>query len=150
MKDYRIDLKSYDFYLDFQVYENVKKMINAASKYDKEMGGNGSIPDAVALFVSFPAQLQKRQLELTKNIYERQLGKIFLCKENLTYGTIAHECLHAAFAFMRDNVGYIGNYVNDNYSDTNEEFLVSIFTDIYEELIKTLIKNKFKIKQELI
>jgi hypothetical protein len=150
MKEYRIDLKSYDFYLKFQVYDSLKKMLEAASEYDTDHNGSGNIEDSIALFFGLPSALQKKELNISKKIFEREMGKIFLCKEHLSYGTIAHECLHAAFEFMRENVGYLGNFVNDDYSEQNEEFLVCIFTDIYEKILSTLIKNNFKIKQELI
>jgi hypothetical protein len=70
-------------------------------------------------------------------------GAMFLNKEKLTLGTIAHECLHAAFSNERTVVCYKGNYAGDTYLGNDpEERLVYKFQSYFEQIYNICNKAK--------
>jgi hypothetical protein len=85
---------------------------------------------------------------LNKEIVETKasniVGHMFLCEEHLTYPIISHECLHAAMAherFLERFKMEYGGGVNQH-----EERLAYYHTYCVEEVVKQLLKHKFKIK----
>jgi hypothetical protein len=151
MKEFKISLKDYDFFLKLEVFPSQKLMLEGAGLYASRHNGDKNVGYADAVFFGLPRNLQKESYNKEKYIFERELGKMFFCKEYLDYATIAHECFHASFEFFRQNVGFVGSFsTNTSYSDQNEEFLDCIFTDIYNESLNILTKYKYKLKIDII
>jgi hypothetical protein len=148
MKEFKIFIDNYDFYITAEVFESNKKMLSAINNFIRPVNKNEFIIRADAAWCGFPRNRIKEKLNKELGIYERHIGKIFLSKPYLKYSTISHECLHAAIDFCRNIVGLTWSI--DNLSDVQEEFFVGIYTDIFEELLNNLFSKKYKIKVNLL
>lgn len=144
MKEYKFSIDDYDFFLKIEVYETREKMYKGLASYLKE---DRVDKEAIAFFASYHRSITPEKLNKRKLIFERELGKLFFCSKYLEYDIIAHECFHASFEYVRSFMGYTGSYTtNSAYSDSNEEFINCIFTDIYREALYTLKNNRYKIR----
>jgi hypothetical protein len=144
MKELKILIENYDFSIKIEVYESNKKMLEAINRHIVAIKEKEKISCADAAWCGTPRSKMKEVLNKDTGIYERNLGKIFLCKNYLKYNVISHECLHAAIDFCRNIVGLTWSI--DNLSDIQEEFFVGIYTEIFEEVLVSLSLKKYKIK----
>jgi hypothetical protein len=144
MKEFRISIVDYDFVIKAEVFPSNKQMISAINDYIKIYDKNILLKSANAVWCGIPRFKIKDKLNKKIGIYERELGKIFLCKNHLNHCTISHECLHAAIDVCRTLLGFTWSI--DNISDDQEEFFVGLYTDIYEEILRCLKSKNYKIK----
>jgi hypothetical protein len=140
MKQLNVHIEGYNFFIGINIFQSNKQMIKAANDYLKEQKENATISGANAIW--FESDEIK---EIVKDFkIFRELGKIFFCKNSLNYGTIAHECLHATIHFCKEIVGI--SWSLDTVSNEQEEFFVTLYTDILESVLSSITLKKYKIK----
>jgi hypothetical protein len=96
--------------------------------------------DFYAIVLQTPAIIKKHHPDTD------WFGSVFLCKEKLTYGRIAHECLHLALRNDWKVVGYNGNYLIGPTNNDPEERLTYKLESYIASVIKVCKEEKIRIK----
>jgi hypothetical protein len=123
------------------MYKTGKNMLEGIKVFHRKFFNMPFVFDKIftGMYIGFPNPVI---IEIEGKSFTK-FGAIFLNKEYLTAGIIAHECLHAALANEKYIVCYKGNYTGDSYLGNDpEERLTYKFQSYFEQVCDICKKAK--------
>ncbi len=140
---YIYDLKrpQYKFFFQLLVFRDESSMQLGIRKYHKSHGIDGGFESIDRTLAQFSPYVRRCVTEDDDGLF----GYMFLNEKNLGVGIVAHECLHAAFAYDRFINGFDACYGDGQHRLDDEERLAYLLTD-YTRLVYAILYEKKHIK----